>query len=537
MLARAVRDRPVRQRASSIVDWLISIGTTMEGGRKTCGREAAIGADPVRAMWNKGFLKTGPALAASALLLAACGGTPPVTINVTKSVAIEHGREALELARHHFGTHDVTAAQIVEMFPKAIAHDKLRDWWKAEVVGENAQVSFLVISDEYRDAHPDVTYPLMGEEKEKSHSLKDGSDHTSTHDTTHGTKATESDTQDSVPAGSEQGLSNDEAVVPAASSESTLPGAVLDDVLNGGTIPTTTTPLATTTSAAPTTTTTTQPPREDTDRLGLPANAFKVAVAACVKEIAGEMRVRGGECPAEKEKDHSDHAAPHWSYSGDTGESHWGDLHEEWEACAVGREQSPVDLSKATSAIVEGPEVRYNATAGEASDNGHTLKIAFELGSSIEVRGALYRLVELHYHARSEHTLDGKPYPLELHFVHKSFNGDVAVIGVLVEEGASANEKWQPLIAGLASAPRGGGPAEVAKLQLQTLIEGEPRVYRYSGSLTTPPCSEGVVWSVLADPVQLSAKQIRTLTKRYDANARSVQPLGERQLLIEEASK
>jgi carbonic anhydrase len=320
----------------------------------------------------------------------------------------------------------------------------------------------------------------------------------------------------------------------SASTDSTLPGDVLDDVLNGGTLPPTTTAAPTTTVAPTTTTPATTIPRAETDRLGLPANAFTVAVAACIREIAGEMRVRGGECPApEQPEEHGgSHSQAHWSYEGETGEAHWADLSDEYSTCAAGHEQSPIDLTKAANAVVDGPEVRYNATAGSASDNGHTLKVVFDLGSSIEVRGSLYRLAEVHYHAHSEHTLDGKKFPVELHFVHRSFDGDLAVIGVLAEEGAM-NKTWEPLISALVSAPRKGGTAPVAKIALQSLIEEEPSVYRYSGSLTTPPCSEGVLWSVLTEPIEISTAQIAALTKRYDANARSVQPLKERQLLVE----
>jgi carbonic anhydrase len=437
-------------------------------------------------------------------------------MEITGSVAVEHGRKALEVARHHFGTHDVTAEQVVEVFPETIAEDPLHEWWQAEVVGEAAQISFLVISEEYQKAHPDVTYPL----------IEQGSGHGSGH-------------------GSEHGLSLDESVVKAgrvkSSSESTtsttVAGDPLDEVLNGGTLPPVTT---TSTTDAPTTTapahekSTTEHSSEDSGHVGgLPSNAFRVAVAACVRVLSNEMRVREGACPAAEvaHDGHGAHGSAHWTYEGDAGQTHWGSLSEEYSTCGTGAEQSPIDIKAPVLGQFEPPAVNYTATEGTASDNGHTLKVSFELGSSIKLNERLYRLVELHYHATSEHTLEGTSYPAELHFVHKTVDDKIAVIGVLLEAASEPNTTWASVINALAAAPKTGS-ASVGKLQLQQIMPQEPEVYRYEGSLTTPPCSEGVKWSVMTQPVKVSAKQIAKLTKRYAANSRAVQPLNERDILV-----
>lgn len=497
------------------------------------GNPSAIRAEAVGVMWNKAFLRSGAVLAVSAVSLAACGGAAPVTLNVTGSVAVEHGRKALEVAQHHFGTHDVTAEQVVEVFPETIAEDPLHDWWHAEVIGEAAQISFLVISEEYQKAHPDVTYPLI--DPKPAHGSEETSGHSSDTTPAHSTDTTPKQ-------GSEHGLSLGEAVVKAGAvkspSESTTSTTVaanpLDAVLNGGTLPpTTTTPAPVTTEPAPTTTTT-EPASAKSDRVGgLPANAFRVAVAACVRVISNEMRVREGVCPA-AEATHEEHGGSgpaHWTYDGETGQSHWGSLSEEYSTCETGHEQSPIDVKAPALAQFEPPAVNYTATEGTASDNGHTLKVSFALGSSITLNEQLYRLAEVHFHASSEHTLEGTSYPAELHFVHKTIDGQLAVIGVLLEEAPEANATWASIINALAAAPKVGG-AEVGKIQLQQIMPSEPEVYRYEGSLTTPPCSEGVKWSVMTEPVKVSAKQIAKLTKRYSANNREVQPLNERKILV-----
>lgn len=474
-------------------------------------------------MWNKAFLRLGSVLAASAVALTACGGAAPATIKITGGVAVEHGRKALEMARHHFGTHEVTAEQVVKVFPEVIAEDPLHEWWRAEVVGEAAQISFLVISEKYRKEHPDVTYPLIS--PEEGHGTGNGGEH---------------------------GLAEYEVVTRAGfarlaaeeNTDTTVPVDPLDEVLNGGTLP----PAPTTTvemqpkTAPETTTTTTPKSTEGAGAGGLPENAFEVAVAACVREINGEMRVREGVCPTSDgtTDDHSalghsssEHAsdAPHWSYSGEKGQEHWGELSEEYATCENGREQSPIDIKAPTQARFSPPVLNYNATGGTAMDNGHTLKVSFELGSSIQLDGLLYRLVELHFHATSEHTLEGTKYPAELHFVHKTFDGHVAVIGVLLERGTKPDAAWGSVIDALASAPAVGG-AEVKKLQLQQIMPRDMEVYRYQGSLTTPPCSEGVKWSLVTEPVKVSAKQLAKLTKRYSANSRAVQPQNEREVLV-----
>lgn len=458
-------------------------------------------------MWNKGFRTVGLATAA-AVLAAGCGGAASTSITISPRLAIEHGREALDAARSHAGTHDVTAEQVVEAFPEVIAHDPLKEWWRAEVVSDMAQISFLTISEEYQKAHPEVTYPLIEPEEASGEAVAHASETTPVEleDTGGGTEA---------PPTTE---------MPGEHVTTEAPGTTDD---HG----------SPTEKGAPEVTIEAQPahgeatPRADAGKL--PENAFSVALAACVLPVQGEMRVRAGACPVEQPTESAlgSHVAPEWTYNGEHGQALWGSLSEEFAVCGTGQEQSPIDLTKATKTPLEETKVNYTATEAFSSDSGHTTKVRFEVGSSVEISGTLYRLMEVHFHAHSEHTVNGKAYPAELHFVHKDPDNHIAVIGVLLEEGAG-DPAWAPLLSGLIHAPKTGESA-VGRLNLQQMMPETPEVYRYQGSLTTPPCSEGVTWSVLTEPVSVTTKQLGRLTKRYHANARDTQPLHERQLLLD----
>ena len=464
-------------------------------------------------MWNKGFRTVG-LVTASAVLAAGCAASGGTSITITSRLAIEHGRDALEAARHHAGTHDVTAEQVVEAFPEVIAHDSLKDWWRATVVGDMAQISFLTISEEYKKSHPDVTYPLVKPSEKSGESVSHASETTPVEiDAPSG--GTESPTTTTEPAeqagAAEQGSSDSHggADEHGSPTEKGAPEVTIESQPAHG-------------EATP-----------QSDAGHLPENAFSVAIAACVLPIQGEMRVRSGACPAESTEAHAaeTHAGPHWSYDGELGQKAWGSLSEEYAVCSSGREQSPINLTGATKAPLGETKVNYTATEGVSSDNGHTTKVSFAVGSSVEINKTLYRLVEVHFHAHSEHTVNGKAYPAEIHFVHKDQNDKLAVIGVLLEEGAG-DPVWAPLISGMIHAPKTGEKA-VGKLNLQQMMPAAPEVYRYKGSLTTPPCSEGVTWSVLTEPVSVTSKQLGRLAKRYGANARDTQPLNERQLILD----
>jgi carbonic anhydrase len=218
-------------------------------------------------------------------------------------------------------------------------------------------------------------------------------------------------------------------------------------------------------------------------------------------------------------------------------------MNPEWAVCSEGREQSPIDLTNA--AITELPamdlelpgEAEFDVlTQGgvlNALDNGHTIQVNSKTGEKLTVSDKTYALVQFHFHAPSEHTVDGEHLPMEMHFVHQAEDGALAVVGVLVEEGAP-NPGIAPLWAQLAAATGTEATVEIGDEFAEPVF---PKLgsgaYHYVGSLTTPPCSEGVQWYVRRTFTSLSKQQIAEFTAVYDHNNRPVQALNERALYVD----
>jgi carbonic anhydrase len=214
-------------------------------------------------------------------------------------------------------------------------------------------------------------------------------------------------------------------------------------------------------------------------------------------------------------------ADDHWSYEGDDGPSHWGGL------CSSGKNQSPVDLHDAVKAKLAPLSFKYESLAQDVLNNGHTVQVTYAPGSVLTVDSHPYQLKQFHFHAPSENLLDGKHFPLEAHFVHADADGNLAVVAVFFENGA-ANAALEKL--GKDLPLRAGDKHDLdVKIAAAELMPKARDYYRFSGSLTTPPCSEGVNWLVLKHPVTASEKQIQQLhaAMGHD-NARPVQPLNAR---------
>ena len=218
----------------------------------------------------------------------------------------------------------------------------------------------------------------------------------------------------------------------------------------------------------------------------------------------------------------------HWSYEGDTGPDQWGGLDSSFAVCDSGVQQSPIDLTAAIPAGGGGLEIQWQPTAGEIVDNGHTIQVNIDAGSSITLEGRQFSLLQFHFHLPSEHTVEGESYPMEVHFVHQAEEGDLAVIGVFmaVGSGHSAVQSIWDAIPGVdqASAPLAG-------LDPNAFLPGGRGYFRYAGSLTTPPCSEVVSWVVLTEPIAVSQAQVDAFAALYPMNARPVQPLYRRFIL------
>lgn len=225
----------------------------------------------------------------------------------------------------------------------------------------------------------------------------------------------------------------------------------------------------------------------------------------------------------------------HWGYSGDAGPEYWGALSPDYALCAAGSAQSPIDIRDASELDLVDIEFQYSESANTIFNNGHTIQVNVDPGSAIVYNGIRYDLLQFHFHAPSEHTIDGAPAPLEIHFVHQDANsGNLAVVGILLTAGESENAAYAGVFNYL-PAHAGEPEARGERLSLAALLPEARSYYTYQGSLTTPPCSEIVRWLLLDKPVELAAEQIAAFTAIYDGNARPTQPLGARDLLQDSA--
>ncbi|MDP2775480.1 MAG: carbonic anhydrase family protein [Nocardioides sp.] len=234
-----------------------------------------------------------------------------------------------------------------------------------------------------------------------------------------------------------------------------------------------------------------------------------------------------GACGSDGEPDQESDEAVHWTYA-EAGD--WGDLDEQYAACGTGKRQSPVDLAGAAEEDLVDPVLDYEPIELTVTDTEHSIQVGYDAGSTLTLDDTAYDLVQLHFHAPSEHTVDGQPAAAEIHLVHGGPDGSYVVLGVLVEEGAPGDAVDDVL----GHLPEGPGDAAAGlTFDADALLPESLETYRYEGSLTTPPCTEAVTWLVLAEPVTWSAEQLALLTARYDDNARPTQPLHDRTLVLD----
>lgn len=211
----------------------------------------------------------------------------------------------------------------------------------------------------------------------------------------------------------------------------------------------------------------------------------------------------------------------HWSYEGAGGPAKWGDLDVANKACAVGLQQSPIDVEATIKSQLPALKLNWGKSADTIVNNGHTIQLNFAEGSTLALGGVKYKLLQVHFHRPSEHMIGGKNFPMEAHFVHRNDAGGLAVVGVLMAEGRP-NAAFGKIIKAM---PAAEGPAVKADATIDphALLPHKLSYFRYPGSLTTPPCSEVVEWLLLTDPIQVSATDVAAFAKLYPMNARPVQ--------------
>jgi carbonic anhydrase len=218
-----------------------------------------------------------------------------------------------------------------------------------------------------------------------------------------------------------------------------------------------------------------------------------------------------------------------WDYEGERGPSSWGTLDPAFVSCSTGLSQSPIDLRGADSMPAERIRAAYRPTPLLVENNGHTVEGIPEEEQTLRIGAKRFGLVQFHFHTPSEHAVTGRRFPLEVHFVHQAEDGERAVFGVLVRRG-DRNEAF----ADLGRLPRrAGGETEVDEhVNLRGLMPRRLTAFRYDGSLTTPPCSEGIRWNVADSYIEMSRRQIRRLRAIIGPSARPLQPRNGRELTV-----
>lgn len=218
--------------------------------------------------------------------------------------------------------------------------------------------------------------------------------------------------------------------------------------------------------------------------------------------------------------------AADWSYTGEHGAEHWG---ETFSTCGDGVNQTPIDIKQTTQAELAPLQIEYKGKIAELINNGHTIQANLTGENTLTVDGQAFELKQFHFHTPSENYLKGKQYPLEAHFVHANENGKLAVIAVMFDFAPRTNDELTTL---LASIPQKKQKVELGgSLNPADFLPRDREYYRFNGSLTTPPCTEGVRWFVMQEPQAGSEAQTEKLKKVMGNNARPLQPLNARLIL------
>ncbi len=220
---------------------------------------------------------------------------------------------------------------------------------------------------------------------------------------------------------------------------------------------------------------------------------------------------------------------PHWAYEGINGPQSWGQLKPEFATCSTGKRQSPINIDE--SVTLRGPaeaiQFDYRTSSATIVNNGHTVQVDITGDNGIVVRGMRYHLMQLHFHHPSEEKVNYRSFAMVAHLVHRNHMGQLAVVAVLLEPGAAnavINHFWTYM-------PLGKGdrvPLPTGSVEVANMLPKDPRYYQFMGSLTTPPCSEEILWMVMKQPVTISHDQLRLFAQQFPNNARPVQAINGR---------
>ena len=222
----------------------------------------------------------------------------------------------------------------------------------------------------------------------------------------------------------------------------------------------------------------------------------------------------------------------HWDYVGGAGPESWGQMKPEFAKCSSGTRQSPIDIRDGIKVNLDPVQFDYKPSPFRVLDNGHTVQVNVGPGNSIDVAGRRFDLVQFHFHRPSEERINGKQFDMVAHLVHKDIDGRLAVVAVLLDRGSAhplVQSVWNNL-----PLEKGDEVAARTTLDMNTLLPTERSYFTYMGSLTTPPCSEGVLWMVMKTPMPISNEQVGIFARLYPMNARPIQSVSGR--LIKESN-
>jgi carbonic anhydrase len=217
-----------------------------------------------------------------------------------------------------------------------------------------------------------------------------------------------------------------------------------------------------------------------------------------------------------------------WSYEGETGPANWGKINPAWTKCGSGNRQSPIDIRDGIKVDLEQITFDYHPSSFNVTDNGHTVQVMVGSGNFLTVGNRTYELIQFHFHRPSEERINGKGYEMVVHLVHKDGEGRIAMLALLLERG-----KPQPVIQTVWNnlpLEKLDTAAPNETLDPQDLLPARREYYTFMGSMTTPPCNEGVLWLVMKEPVQASPQQMALFSRLYPLNARPTQPSGGRMI-------
>ncbi len=243
--------------------------------------------------------------------------------------------------------------------------------------------------------------------------------------------------------------------------------------------------------------------------------AARVAAAAKARKAAAAAAAAQAALPPPRTH------GTHWSYEGETGPANWGKINSDWSRCGTGARQSPIDIRDGIKVELEQISFDYKPSSFNVVDNGHTVQVTVGGGNYITVQGRMFELLQFHFHRPSEERINGKGFEMVVHLVHKDAEGKLAVLAILLERGkpqSTIQTVWNnlPLEKGEVMAP-------AIVLDPLELLPARRDYFTYMGSLTTPPCSEGVLWLVMKEPQQASPAQMALFSRLYPLNARPIQ--------------